>query len=200
MKTPKDFELWNQEKQKIHFDEKANTVFVNEREVWYTYLWTNIWFEQDSKRPVLVVKRIWSLFFVIPLTTKLKPENPFYYKLKTMYFGKPSSFILSQAKSIDKKRLDRYLWKISKEEFEQIKKLLRDIYSQKLYNFNHLSNNWEDRSRRTFVKTNIVKKNKKSSKKTQKKDFLYNIEENILVVSNKKKWNKKIICWKYLIC
>ena len=126
-----NFNEWNSEKQKLHMRKDINAFYIKSREIWYVKLWINIWFEQNGKRefqrPVLVVKRIWLLFFVIPLSTKDK-LNPYYYKLKSVSFDKPSLAILSQVRMMDKRRFVNPIGFISEEEFFIIKKLLKDIY------------------------------------------------------------------------
>jgi len=61
-------------------------------------MWQNIWFESNwkwdnFKRPVLILKRIWTMFLIVSMTTKwIWKENKFYYKLWNKYFNK-NSFI-----------------------------------------------------------------------------------------------------------
>jgi len=125
------FNIWNNLKQEIHFwNEKE--LFVNTKEVWYIYKWINIWFESnwkwdDFRRPVLVLKKVWSLFFVVSMTTKWKNDNKFYYKLDNSYFWFESFLILSQVRVVDKKRFLEYLWKISNNDFKIIKKEIQNI-------------------------------------------------------------------------
>jgi hypothetical protein len=59
---------------------------------------------------VLVIKRIGSLFWCIPMTTKPK-NNRFHYVLKSIKFGEGivSSLMLSQARIIDFKRFEEML-------------------------------------------------------------------------------------------
>jgi len=61
------------------------------------------------------------------LSTKDK-LNPYYYKLKSVSFDKPSLAILSQVRMMDKRRFVNPIGFISEEEFFIIKKLLKDIY------------------------------------------------------------------------
>lgn len=67
------------------------------------------------------------LFFVVPLSTKEKP-NKYYYKLQSVDFGKPSMAILSQVRIIDKRRFVNVIGCISIYELQIIKKLLKDTY------------------------------------------------------------------------
>lgn len=124
------FNNWNKLKQKIHFW-NIKEFYVKEKQIWYIHNWVNIWFEsnwkwEDFKRPVLILKKVWSLFFVATMTTKWK-DNKFYYKLDKSYFWKDSYVSLSHVKIIDKKRFFEEVWKISWEDFKKIKKELQNI-------------------------------------------------------------------------
>lgn len=130
----KDFEGRNIEKQWL---ETLHTqdFYVNSWEIWYVKLWVNIGFEEDGKReyrkPVLVVSRIGSLFFVPPLTSKIK-DNKYHYRLLSPYFEISSIAMLSQARVIDKRRfLDKIGW-ISQEEMIDIQKKLKELYLRAL--------------------------------------------------------------------
>ncbi len=132
MDTTKEiFNVRNEEKRIIHTRHDVNRFHVQPREIWYVKLWVNVWFEQNGKRefqrPVLVVERIWILFFVIPLSTKEK-NNSYYYKLQSVSFNRPSMGMLSQIRVIDKRRFVNQIWLISKDELVIIKKLLKDMY------------------------------------------------------------------------
>lgn len=128
----KDFDNWNKIKKGIENGEKKIR-YPKERQIRYIKLWVNLWFEADGKseftRPVLIVKKVGSLFWCIPMTTKGK-LNKFYYRLQSVNFWKDieSSLMLSQARIIDGKRLEEMIWYISEEEFKIIKKLLNDLY------------------------------------------------------------------------
>jgi mRNA interferase MazF len=126
-----NFDTWNEQKRIVHTRNDLNKFHVKPREIWYVKLWINVWFEQNGKRefqrPVLVIERIWILFFVIPLSTKEK-TNPYYYKLQSVDFGKPSMVILSQIRVIDKRRFVNPIGLISTDELLVIKKLLKEIY------------------------------------------------------------------------
>jgi len=106
-------------------------LFVNPREVWFAHLGINVGNEEDGKgksfqRPVLVMKKVGNMFFVVPMTTKWK-ENRFYYTLPDGYFDEPSRLILSQVKMVDKKRLTDKLTTIHEEDFNPIKEKLKAL-------------------------------------------------------------------------
>ncbi len=131
----KDYDKWNEHKKLI--DKKKTLKYIKKRQIWYVKLWINIWDEENWKdkflRPFLVMKNIWSLLYWVPLSTQEKKDNKFYYLLekphfKEWYKKETSSILLSQAKVLDKKRFIKLIWKIEKEEYEEIKKLLHKMY------------------------------------------------------------------------
>ena len=129
------FDKWNAEKKDIH--KKEDEIFyVNIREIWFTKMWINIGFEENGKteflRPVLVLKKVWNLFFTVALTSQWKDNNYFYYKFNDVSLKNPkykySSYaILSQVKIMDKKRFFEHSWSIWKEDFNEIKKRLKQV-------------------------------------------------------------------------
>jgi len=131
------FNKWNLEKQNL---EKLDyeKFYVNQRDIYFTKMWINIWFEENWKndflRPVLVLKKIWNLFFTVALTSKWKDNNPFYYKLNSPKFNEEnkkhenSSYcILSQVKVMDKKRFTDKIWYVKNDEFIVIKEKLKEF-------------------------------------------------------------------------
>jgi hypothetical protein len=112
--------------------------YVNPRDIYFTKMWINIGFEENWKkdflRPVLVLKKIWNLFFTVALTSKGKDNSNFYYKFKTARFNEEnkkyenSSYcILSQVKVMDKKRFTQKIWYIKNEEFDMLKEKLKEF-------------------------------------------------------------------------
>ncbi len=125
------YKFWNILKQKLNSCNKEN-FYVNAKEIWYIHNGINIWYESngkwlDFKRPVLVIKKVWNLFFIVSMTTKWKKNNKFYYKLDKSYFWKNSYVVLSQVKIIDKRRFAEQIWKLSWIDFWKIKKELKKI-------------------------------------------------------------------------
>lgn len=125
------FDEWSHEKQVIHKGEEIKAS-ISPREVWYIKMGINIGNEQNGKgqfrRPVLVIRRIWNMYFCIPLTTKWKDKNFFYLPLETQFEEMQSWIITSQARVYDKRRFMEFIGKITPEEFYRIKKSLREIY------------------------------------------------------------------------
>ena len=125
-----DFLIWHNLKQKI--EKKKQGGMFKEREVFYLNIGKNIWYEQNGKgkeflRPVIVFKKFNNFIFLgIPLTSKIKKENKFYFKLSfTENFF--SYAILSQIRLFDWKRLERKVGTISKECFIELKKVFIEI-------------------------------------------------------------------------
>jgi len=124
----KDFDKWNELKKEIHI--KKQKFYVKQREIWSVNMWKNIWFEEDWKwdnfeRPVLVLKKIWIMYFCLSMTTKWK-NNDFYYKLKDV--RKISFMILSQPKLFDIKRFHYKIETLNKLQFEIIQKKLKKLW------------------------------------------------------------------------
>lgn len=131
----------NQLKQAVHFNNLNHLndrTFINEKDVRYINLWLNIWFKENGKqkfkRPVIVMKKVWNLFFVVALTSKWKEKNRFYHKLYNTRFNqrnlkyKDSSYcILSQVRVVDKKRFTEIIWTVWDKEFLFIKQKLREL-------------------------------------------------------------------------
>jgi len=125
------FNSWNKVKQDIEGKETKKFLHIKPREIWYINIWKNIWFESDwknfnFKRPILVLKIVGSLVFIVSMTTKWK-DNKFYYKIDNKYFNKDSYLTLSQVKTQDKKRFINKIWKIEVDDFNKIKRELSQL-------------------------------------------------------------------------
>ncbi|MDZ7611657.1 MAG: type II toxin-antitoxin system PemK/MazF family toxin [Candidatus Moranbacteria bacterium] len=124
---------WSKLKVKV---EKRSTdwKYFKEQEVWWANLGINIGFEQDGKnrnceRPVLIFKKFNKNFlWILPLTTRIKKDPHYFFldpeKERDIERG---SIILSQIRAMSSKRLRRKMGKLSKEEFEDVKKRFIDI-------------------------------------------------------------------------
>jgi mRNA-degrading endonuclease toxin of MazEF toxin-antitoxin module len=132
MQHHKSFEDWGNEKQKIH----ESTVYdfsPRVREIVFAKMGVNIGFESDGKkeflRPVIILKKIGSLYWVVPLTSKLK-ENIFHHTLKSVEFEEieNSVVMLSQGRIVDKKRFTQKIGEISWKEYHEIQKKMKKLY------------------------------------------------------------------------
>lgn len=126
----KDFEYWHGLKDSIQKDKRRP--FVNERDVWFISLGTNIGFEQDGRgeklmRPVIVVKKFnLELCWCIPLTRTQKDNNPYFMSFLLGDNG-VSSAILSQIRLIDTKRMQYKIGMMPKSDFVEMKKRLQQF-------------------------------------------------------------------------
>ena len=127
----KDYRIWTPEKEKLHNEENQRPGF-HEREIWYCHLGENIGFEQDGKgnqflRPVIILRKFNNeIMWVIPLTSAIK-KSPYYFVISFGEDNKKSSAILSQIRLIDAKRLSHTIGEVSKKEFEELKKKLKEL-------------------------------------------------------------------------
>lgn len=131
MSETKDFDKWNREKKKLHFEKQRP--FFDTREVWFAHLGVNVGYEQDgsgqdSLRPVVILKKFNNeVCWVLPFT-KSKKEGKYYFKI-SLRGSEESRVILSQIKLLDVKRLKYKVGDVNKTEFAELKKRLRDFLS-----------------------------------------------------------------------
>ncbi|OIO29268.1 hypothetical protein COX93_01645 [Candidatus Nomurabacteria bacterium CG_4_10_14_0_2_um_filter_30_12] len=125
----KDFDSWNEKKKSIDQKEISESIFFNEREIWWGSLGLNIGYEQDGKnenfeRPLLIVRKFnRSIVWVLPLTTIAK-NNKFHYTLKSS----GSIVILSQIRLLSTKRLLRLVETINENEFNEILTKTKELF------------------------------------------------------------------------
>ena len=128
----KEFDEWNNDKKILAFCDNKK-VYPKTRHIYYIKLGVNIGFESDGKirflRPVLVLAKLGSLFWVVPLTSKRK-EGVFYHKITSVSFkGKRSSFImLTQSRVVDRLRFQNEIGIMKKEEYFEIQKKMMKLY------------------------------------------------------------------------
>lgn len=83
----KDFDRWNEVKKHVDLRRNTEQIYFKERDVWWCSLGINIGDEENGKgvisqRPILVLRKFNARIFLgIPMSTKLKPQNPFYFSL-----------------------------------------------------------------------------------------------------------------------
>ncbi len=133
----KDFDWWANDKKIVDniLEEGKNIKYLNPKEIWDCKLWVNIWWEADWKwkhmRPVLILQRVWLSFLVLPLTKHWKREKErswkFYYELK-WYFDIDSFVMLSQLKTIDKKRCIKHIETINNDDYNNIIEKVKKLY------------------------------------------------------------------------
>ena len=129
--SKKDFTNWHKVKTDINDFEKR--VFFHEREIWFCSVGLNVGFEQDGVgdnflRPVLIVRKFNNeVFWGIPLTKSNKAKDDRYYYSFSFVENVISLAILSQIRLIDAKRLARQIGTMEENDFENVKKKLKEL-------------------------------------------------------------------------
>ncbi|MEK7565046.1 MAG: type II toxin-antitoxin system PemK/MazF family toxin [Patescibacteria group bacterium] len=124
----KDFDGWNEHKKIANNSEFS--LYFYEREIWWCAVGVNIGFEQDGKgikfaRPVLVLKKYSKNVFVgVPLTTA-KRESKYHHSFP--FLDGVSTALLSQVRLFDSRRLLVKMGRISKDQYEEIRKRIKSI-------------------------------------------------------------------------
>lgn len=134
----KESEFDRRNKEKKQLDQKVEYPFINEREIRFIKLWKNIWCEQNWKdwflRPFLIIKKIGTLFWWIPLTTGWKQNSKWYIDLPMSSFHderhkkENAKVCLWHAKTIDPRRCMQHIGTVNKMLFGEIKKSLQMVY------------------------------------------------------------------------
>ncbi len=128
-KSGEDFNHWNEQKQRAHFDKQRP--FFHEQEVWFCALGANIGFEQDGRgkgflRPVLILKKFNNeIFWALPMTKNIK--HGMYYVAVSFRENEQSTLILSQIRLVDAKRLVYKAGTIKQQDFETIKEKIGQL-------------------------------------------------------------------------
>lgn len=123
------FDNRNRLKKKLHL--QVRKVYLKEREIRYAHLGCNIGFEENGKwkefvRPVIILKRVWNQFVIVPLTTKGK-DNQFYRELPSQLFQRRSFAIVPHIKALDRKRFSRRIAILDEKNFWRLKEKLKTV-------------------------------------------------------------------------
>ncbi len=124
----KDFTTWTNLKKDLN--NRSNTPTFKQREIWWCSIGVNIGCEEDGKnklfnRPVLIIRKFNnSIFFGIPLSTKIK-DNKYYYPIH--FGGEDGSALLSQLRTFESKRLTHKMGTLTKEQFENLREKIREL-------------------------------------------------------------------------
>ena len=126
----KDFDKWHKLKVII---ENREEIFCNTGEIWWCSIGTNIGAENSGKndlfeRPVLVAK-VYNKqsILVIPITSQPK-DDKYHFHLK--YNNQSGWLILSHARTISSKRLQRKLHRVSTKKNEEILEALINLIKE----------------------------------------------------------------------
>jgi len=128
--TLKQIIIWTKLKCRIQSDTE-NEVHAKEREVWWASIGANVGSEQNGKnerfdRPVLVVRKFTgNTMLVVPMTSMEKVGS--YYAAVRSDGHTTSTAILSQLRTISSKRLIKKQRMLSEEEFQEIRRRIRDL-------------------------------------------------------------------------
>ncbi len=122
----KDYALWHPIK--VRLNAIPGSVFFHEREVWWCAIGENVGFEQDGTsplftRPVLILKKFSAdTCLIVPLTTKAK-KGKHYFPLGVVARSEAVA-LLSQIRSIDRRRLTSKLATVDKDTFQMLVKAI----------------------------------------------------------------------------
>lgn len=125
----KNFDKWNEVKKRT--EQKEDTAYFREREIYWANIGENIGYEQNGKgedfmRPLLVFRKYSNkLFCGIPLSTTIR-EGSFFFNFQFLE-GRESSALLVQAKTFDVKRLDRKIGMIGKDDFKRLEEKMKEL-------------------------------------------------------------------------
>lgn len=125
----KDFDGWNIIKQKLNCVPNQMRLF-SQREIWWCKVGLNVGHEENGKgvdysRPVLVVKKFNNhIFLGIPLTTQIK-EKHYYHRIN--FKNREQCAMLSQLRLFGSERLMNKMGKLSQEQFDEIRKILKEM-------------------------------------------------------------------------
>lgn len=128
----KNFIDWHRKKIFVNERRDMDKIFFREKEIWWCSLGVNIGFEQDGKgeefqRPVLIIKKFNQfVVLIVPLTTKIKKNNKYYYPCDSGD-GISRMVIISQLRLIDTKRLLHKIGFVEKERFGEIKNAIKSM-------------------------------------------------------------------------
>ncbi|HEY4489355.1 MAG TPA: type II toxin-antitoxin system PemK/MazF family toxin [Candidatus Paceibacterota bacterium] len=126
----KRFLEWIGVKQKLEANDYKPPL-VNEGDLWWCAISENVGVEicgkgQNFTRPVIVIKKFGRhAFFRIPLTTK-RHEGTWYMPLR--YKNINQVVLLSQARFLSYKRLDRKMGELDSEDFKKVKEAFVSLF------------------------------------------------------------------------
>ena len=130
----KRFLEWISLKEKIDTS-KAKAPKFKEGEIWMIHFGENVGFESSGRhaqfhRPVIILHKFNShLFYGLPTSTKLKPNNPFYTEF--IFKNKPQSAMISQVRSLSSKRLHYKLGELPNSDISNLRKEFLSLFDKK---------------------------------------------------------------------
>jgi len=133
----KIFAKWTKKKVFHHLDTTKDDLYFYEGQIWWAALGKNVGFEMDGKhedfnRPVLIIKKYSRyMCFVLPLTTKVKDDLP-YYQYKFFVNGRKNAANLTQGRTISTKRLLQKEGALSKKTFHEIRSAFIELLTMEI--------------------------------------------------------------------
>jgi mRNA-degrading endonuclease toxin of MazEF toxin-antitoxin module len=126
----KDFDGWDTQKKRLHYDSKTHG-YYHEREIWWCTLGVNLGDEYDGKsseyrRPVLILKGLSATTcLVVPLTSS---QLRHHFRIQIgIVNGKTATAVITQLKVIDTKRLTKRICYLETSLFELVRKSAKDL-------------------------------------------------------------------------
>jgi len=125
-----EYDNWNEVKKSLSIKKKL--ISFKNRDIFWVHIGKNSGYEtfgkgDDFLRPVLVFKKFSrNTFLGIPLTTAIK-DDIFHYKFIVKSNLKINYASLSQIRIFDVSRMDDKLDKMSIEDFDKLKKQLKEL-------------------------------------------------------------------------
>jgi mRNA interferase MazF len=125
----KDYDTWNNKKKII--EGRTEVPEFSERDIWWCTLGLNVGYEEDGKnedfeRPVCILRKFnKGIFIGLPLTSTRK-DSPYYFPHKL--HDTEGAILLSQARLLSVKRLQRKLGHIGKGRFTELRTEFRKLY------------------------------------------------------------------------
>ena len=116
------FIIWIQKK--IHIQQHHARPSFREKDIFWCSFGENIGDEEKGKwedftRPVLIIRKFnKNIFIWIPLSTKIKKDNPYYVSL--IFQWRNISAIISQIRTLDSKRLHKKIWTLDSDDFHKV--------------------------------------------------------------------------------
>jgi mRNA interferase MazF len=124
------YDEWNKKKQDLQFSDKTNKIYFKEGQIWWCSVGLNIGDESYGKgegfyRPVLIIKKLSNnLCVCLPLTSKEKVGSWF---VEIVLSNERNWVMLSQIKSISKKRFYLKMAELNPEDLFKIKEKLEQL-------------------------------------------------------------------------